>query len=270
MSERTCVVCSEALPESIGRGRPRVYCSAKCSSWATRHLNAKRCARPGCNKPHRARGLCATHYNQTSTTRHQKKIIACAYCGALVEKYPSSNRRQVCSDECRALLQGFMPRSHRSKDLVIVAKPKKSRLTAPTVTIVPSHRVTWIAGTCQWCDVAFVKATTFSIPRTCSDRCAKRLATAVAEVRKGRFQITPARRARLYRRDNWTCQLCFEPIDRNAPSGSTWAPSLDHIVPQSQAPIPDHSDANLRTAHMWCNSVRGDDSRYTAADLVVA
>jgi hypothetical protein len=49
-----------------------------------------------------------------------------------------------------------------------------------------------------------------------------------------------------------------------------WAPSLDHIEPQSWALIPDHSPANLRLAHRWCNSVRGDLSHYTDDDLRVA
>lgn len=40
-----------------------------------------------------------------------------------------------------------------------------------------------------------------------------------------------------------------------------WAASLDHIVPQSATDAPDHSPANLRLAHRWCNLVRGDGTR---------
>lgn len=74
----------------------------------------------------------------------------------------------------------------------------------------------------------------------------------------------------IYERDGWTCQLCMEPVDPALPPGDVWSATLDHIVPQSHMLIPDHSDDNLRLAHLWCNSVRGDETYYTAADLAAA
>lgn len=68
--------------------------------------------------------------------------------------------------------------------------------------------------------------------------------------------ITKDRRRALYERDNWTCQLCGEPVDPST-YGARY-PTLDHIEPQSLALIPDHSDRNLRTAHLSCNSKRGN------------
>ena len=68
--------------------------------------------------------------------------------------------------------------------------------------------------------------------------------------------ITKERRRALYERDNWTCQLCGEPVDPST-YGARY-PTLDHIEPQSLALIPDHSDRNLRTAHLSCNSKRGN------------
>lgn len=77
-------------------------------------------------------------------------------------------------------------------------------------------------------------------------------------------------RLAIYERDNWTCQLCGEPVDRQAHYLDDWAPTLDHIVPRSAALVPDHSPRNLRTAHRWCNSVRGDGTRYEEGVLRVA
>jgi 5-methylcytosine-specific restriction endonuclease McrA len=70
--------------------------------------------------------------------------------------------------------------------------------------------------------------------------------------------IAPKVRRSIYDRDNWTCQLCKEPIDRDAHWNDNYAPSLDHIIPQSHMLIPDHSPSNLRTSHRVCNSLRGD------------
>lgn len=70
--------------------------------------------------------------------------------------------------------------------------------------------------------------------------------------------ISTKSRLAIYERDDWTCQLCFEPVDRDAHYQDAWSPTLDHIEPQSSSLLPDHSPGNLRTAHRWCNSVRGD------------
>lgn len=78
--------------------------------------------------------------------------------------------------------------------------------------------------------------------------------------------ISRAKRLALYERDSWTCQICLEPVDRDVTRGD-WAPSLDHIVPRSRGGSDDLE--NLRVAHLWCNSVRGDLSRYTDEDLRV-
>ena len=73
----------------------------------------------------------------------------------------------------------------------------------------------------------------------------------------GHFEISTERRRGLYERDNWTCAICHEPTSRVYTATNPWSPTLDHIEPQSRALIPDHSDANLRTAHALCNAMRG-------------
>jgi 5-methylcytosine-specific restriction endonuclease McrA len=99
--------------------------------------------------------------------------------------------------------------------------------------------------------------------RFCSDRCGKNASRA----RTGRFTIPPQVRSAIYERDAWTCQLCRSPVDPDLPPSDVWAATLDHIECQSWALVPDHSPENLRLAHRWCNSVRGDESHYTAAVL---
>jgi 5-methylcytosine-specific restriction endonuclease McrA len=72
------------------------------------------------------------------------------------------------------------------------------------------------------------------------------------------WDISRERRLAIYERDDWTCQLCGDPVDMDAdPQRDDLAPSLDHIVPRSLQAIPDHSDQNLRLAHRGCNARRG-------------
>lgn len=67
----------------------------------------KTCTKDNCDRAHRARGLCASHYNQEhAPNRHAKKLVACAWCGTKVMKNSGGNkaRRPVCSNQCRQWL----------------------------------------------------------------------------------------------------------------------------------------------------------------------
>jgi hypothetical protein len=127
--------------------------------------------------------------------------------------------------------------------------------------IAPNPRWPFVAGACAECLQPFVRRGQSS--RFCSGPCRRR-----ARARYG--HIAHRDRLAIYDRDGWTCQICLDPVDPDLMATdplSNWAPSLDHIEPQAHALIPDHSPSNLRLAHRWCNSVRGDLSFYTDDDL---
>ena len=69
-------------------------------------MEQRTCTIDGCERAHRARGLCGSHYNQTyQLNRHKKAMTPCYVCGEMVEKHPSSTRRPVCSSACRNILR---------------------------------------------------------------------------------------------------------------------------------------------------------------------
>lgn len=117
--------------------------------------------------------------------------------------------------------------------------------------VAANPRWPWVQGVCAWCGDVFVRRGTAS--PYCSKLCNRR------DNRSGEF-ISRSGRLAIYERDGWVCQLCFEPVDPGLHYLDDWAASLDHIVPQSRVLVPDHSPSNLRLAHRWCNSVRGDES----------
>ena len=252
MLDRTCPVCTERMPE--GSSARALYCSPKCQKWAGNHLGKRICSLDGCNRPHRARGLCSPHYNERLAVGwHVKREVPCAACGVLVMKDSSSSRarRPVCSDRCRAFLTwGKWP---ASKDLV--PAPWIAKKTRPVVEFRSLKRV-FIQGACGRCGEQFMAVNPLggTTSRFC---CARR-----------KFSPPRSQRSRIYERDGWVCQLCMEPVNPLLDVADNWSATLDHIVPQSRQVIPDHSDENLRLAHRWCNSVRGDETYYTAADLV--
>jgi hypothetical protein len=67
----------------------------------------KTCGESGCGRPLRARGLCATHYNQqryTAAERHRKVKVPCAWCDKPTYKESGRTKRYAntfCTLSCR-------------------------------------------------------------------------------------------------------------------------------------------------------------------------
>lgn len=230
-------------------------------------MSARSCGVGGCVRPYRARGLCSTHYNQKHPSPGLRaiEVFVCAGCGARCEKRRDSRRpRRYCSLTCRTDTQW---REARAKKALVYVGPVWPRCDLPVrhPARQPVRRLkprVFVSGPCAWCGEVFTIVDQVTA-RYCSDRCSRY----AARDRSGRFVVSDTVRFAIYERDGWVCQLCFEPVDPGLPASDTWAATLDHIVCQSWTEEPDHSPSNLRLAHRWCNSVRGDERYFTAADL---
>lgn len=88
------------------------------------------CSVDECNKRHKAKGLCGTHYNQQDPNRHKKITVTCESCGnpALKESRARRYKGTYCSEYCRDYAKWG---------------PRSSRLP-------PTHWVFWIGKTCEW------------------------------------------------------------------------------------------------------------------------
>lgn len=246
---KPCALCANPITE-VGRKR---YCSAGCAhrafveSDAYKRAQAKRNASP---RP-RVERTCAHCGKSWMLDPHSKSRFCSISCAKTAE--PSGNKRR-----CRELVHvgpadfSWLPSDHP----VIKWASRLERAPLP--------RDWWtmlVAGVCTWCGSKFVAKSSTGTERYCSTRCQR----ANAKGRGGRrFNPSPILRTRIYERDQWTCQLCREPVEPGATD--IWRASLDHIVPQSAGGS--HDEANLRLAHLWCNSVRGDCDRHS--DLFAA
>jgi len=185
-----------------------------------------------------------------STDYHRRADQTCDNCGDVYERRVG-DRSRFCSLGCaNESLYGLS----RSRELIHVGPVPKPVRPAP-VAAPPPRRVI-VQGDCAWCGQPFAALTSTGKARTCSVRCAARLKIKGRAHARGKFLVSSRRRRRLHGRDNWTCQICRLPTSQSWSAGDPWSPTLDHIEPQSTALIPDHSDANLRTAHALCNSFR--------------
>ena len=119
----------------------------------------------------------------------------------------------------------------------------------------PNAGIVLVARNCGHCGVS-MKRSHDGRPGECADCKWKR---------GSKLRIGRAERLAIYERDRWMCGICTEPVDPHLPSNDIWGATLAHLVPRSLGGGDD--PANLRLAHRWCNSVRGNLSHYTDADL---
>lgn len=249
MSHRTCKTCGITVPAVGSRqfARCRPCAGVSCGTLKS-YVRGCRCSE--CRAANAAAMLAYTRARVADGKPRRESRAApretCIDCG----QSESTERGPRCL-ECR------VERRNRRKRL----PARRAQAAARQAEAAKGARGwgVWTQGRCAECSEGFLRKSQGS--PFCSPSCRRR----------GRKKwITETRRRAIYERDNWTCQLCMEPVDRDAHHLDDWYPSLDHIIPRSHTLIPDHSDENLRTCHRWCNAVRGDESHYTAADLLAA
>ena len=226
------------------------------------------CSEQGCDKPHRAKGLCSTHYNQLSPGRHKAHAAVCAVCGVACLK-GRTRERVVCSTLCRWFLQN---ERHSSPVWFPQCGWCDTRLSART------DAPAWCSGRCEamgtrteWasCAVRFSAcsqcSTFFATPyttTTCSESCAeqkrlddRREAKHRRRARQRDAYVANVSRRKIYERDHWTCRLCWEPLDRDAKVPHPKAPTIDHVIPLARGGT--HEPDNVQAAHFQCNSIKG-------------
>jgi hypothetical protein len=220
------------------------------------------CEVEGCTKPHRARGLCATHYNQLDPNRHRKMTVPCTWCMRPCVKESSRAKRYgrlfcslACRDNWRAMLAGtnacLVPITHPAHPDRIPPLPVLWVAPAPK----PSTR-RWVAGSCHLCGSAYVAEDYTNTARYCSTRCAKRADKDRYRARKRGAYVADVWRERIFQRDGWRCQLCRKKVRRDKVVPHPLAPVLDHIVPLARGGT--HEPANTQCAHYLCNSFKRD------------
>lgn len=229
--------CKTEYQRRDSRNRLRAYKEANGRRFEDRYKRAVQCL--DCS------GVFYTRHPSVRCTRCSSARAASA--AAAVHRARTATAREERG-------RRYLPVSRGSKDRTETKRWRDASarlLNTPR----PANR-RFANGQCEWCESVFT-AVFYSgtIPRYCSAKCGR----AKNKAERGRFLIPDAVRQAIYERDGWECQLCREPVDKFLPTSDRWAATLDHIVCQSWTDTPDHSPKNLRLAHRYCNSLRGDE-----------
>lgn len=240
------------------------------------------CTIDGCDKPHRARGLCATHYNQEhQPDRHKPVTKPCAFCGRPCTRAGGGGRvhGQVCSDLCRSALTTptvAIPLSHPSRRIfgvtfdvayrdcdtcgqLLACDARWPRLRHRRCTA--GRKARFVAGSCVACATPFVadRHANHGHAVFCSKKCG---ASYHRKRRTDDRRVGWRRLAEI--QGDMRCHLCGDDCDpedyKRRPDGTFIAgmtyPSVDHIHPLSRGGSNDLD--NLALAHMLCNSWKSD------------
>lgn len=204
------------------------------------------CSVEGCSKPHRARGLCSTHYNQQATDsgkpRHRVVTVCCATCGQSVAKAADPRRTvRFCSLLCRDLW-----RIAQAPDGDCMAATRGAPRAPRRHTPAPAQPP--VLNHCHVCAAPITGAR-----RYCSVPCQRQADHTRRS--KGRRERRAIRRQLVFERDGYVCWMCEQPCAPDARVPAPNAPTVDHLVPQAHGGT--HEPDNLATACFTCNTKRG-------------
>lgn len=208
------------------------------------------CSLPECSKPHRARGLCATHYNHAyQPDRHRKVELTCAQCGDVVLKEATGKfANRFCSLLCRDIYRNAGRPTYSPLPLGHPVLRLARGLDAYAPRRGPKPVVAIRALECDWCGAVFSSRKTSQ--RMCSYAC-KRKAAKVR--RRGQAKgwvshYTWAEVMHLFLALGKSCAYCTKPIEGQ--------PDPDHVVPLSRGGS--NSITNILPCCGPCNSDKRD------------
>lgn len=163
-------------------------------------------------------------------------------CG---KEFIKNNINKYCSEECREQFA-----SNRSFIRDVIIHYKKQCLNE--------------GETCKYCKAKYPRNYGNKL-KFCSEKCEKESNKEERKndkyrkrtLNKSEYEILF--RKDIFERDNWTCKICGNSLDKNMVWDNTNRdkfPTLDHIIPLSKGGK--HTKENVQTACFTCNSIKGN------------
>ena len=204
-------------------------------------MHKRTCTTPGCDKPHRAKGLCATHYNKRNPNKYRMVTVQCGYCGKDCDKEAGRANKYAnlyCSAQCRDWDRYGackLPANHWARWYGRTCKIPLSRVRRDEV--IP----------CAWCGEHYhaTRAASKYCKETCSRKAGKARRRAREASAPGEFAWSEVMRIHLMAERR--CSYCDTVTDQ---------PDPDHVVPLSRGGRNDIG--NILPCCKQCNGDKGD------------
>jgi len=228
------------------------YCSRECAFEA--HKMTITCKQ--CGKEYKlSEGW--QDQNYCSKECHDKAFtFTCEICGKTL--IGTSPNQKYCSRACRL-------EASRRRSSEIYRRKFEEKYSGKTLI-------------CKVCGKEFVPEYGSKRRSFCSDECKeeamkehrrkrdKSAEKARRRARKRNCEIEKFTKKEIFERDNWICQICGKPVDKNLKYPDPYVATLDHIVPLAKGG--NHTRDNVQLAHFICNSYKRDLDQATAQTAV--
>ena len=262
------ITCGECDSTFEGAGKAK-YCGPECRKAVRLRSTREWAQRTDYHARHRAKPEVASRRQererkQGRAYRQKAKVAAtCIVCAAewMADCKAKTRPVKYCSMKCRYIdTHGGpstpVPARHPSRSTRVPEDhPSRKR---------PDLRPRFMVGRCAHCGDWFTAdrlAFSSHADRSCSQRCARRLAKTRRRAAERGAYVAQVNRFEIFERDQWMCKLCSELILREAVAPHPLSPSIDHVVPLARGGT--HEPGNVQAAHLLCNSVKSD-LRWTA------
>lgn len=261
----SCQVCNELFKPKTKKS---IYCSLECRKKA--FLAGKR--------------IREKEYRQANKQLPipEEGIYKCLNCKKDFERGKGKGSYKYCSRECSFEHKKASIKKEKLKTCIICGKQYKGKCSSDCYKT--KNRLlaqeydrkmhAEKAFKCKYCSIIFVPSYKDKHRIFCSDNCSKkykrnkegRSFNVRAKLILKRFYGDDYRKHYqkiepiiIYERDQWLCGICGHPIEKTQKSPLPNSPSIDHIIPLSLGG--EHKPNNLRAAHLYCNSIRGNGGR---------
>jgi len=273
-----------AVLEQPKRGRPRKFCSKKCTHafyyCRPPRTEDEKCSVDGCTRRAHVKKtqMCYPHYStayrQDQSARGMKrnrgslKLIVCAYepCGR--EHWVGQwSPTQFCSLTCSQ-----RSRHVRSRELVVYTGPPFVRKPKINKNPIPELVGRFKSRSCKVCNSWFLS---LFADACCSADCQaewkKKSPSAIENKRIGRDRrrarkkdafVENVHRKKIYEADGYRCHMCNRKCKqafvylKNSMVPHPLSPTIDHVIPLAKGGT--HEPSNCRTACYQCNNRKGD------------
>ena len=277
----TCPICGVTFTHRYNRGRPRIYCSDRCRIKSA----AKRPSTRAALKRHRSTDA----FRAKAREQYARAKIAkrCEWCDA---PFTTNQRAKLtCSKGCKEALTVYVKRDgkpyasrwpqHRESTplryfdcedcgrLACYAARDKNAKRCPECRVRRSKKkaeARFIIGCCIRCgEWATLDREAYASLQVggfyCGATCRRRDAASRRRARESGAYRGDVRRADVFKRDRFTCQICGKRLAMAKVAPHPKAPSIDHIIPLAQGGT--HEMLNVQAAHFGCNSGKRDGQR---------
>ncbi|MGW5197356.1 HNH endonuclease [Streptomyces spiralis] len=197
------------------------------------------------------------HYQTRLYDRGRPKqyAITCQQCGreAVVTKQAARYCSHACFYDAR---YGEQRTREDARETARLKRRSKAAAWLEKAAAGVRGKGVWTSGRCSHCGTEFVRHSSGTPAAYCSVVCRRRDSAGLRRALQHDLNAGRVSRIAIYQRDDWTCHICGDPVDREAVVPDLAAPVLDHVVPLARGGS--HGEGNLKTAHFYCNSVKRD------------